>query len=185
MDRDRNIPMALAVFVCCVGLTACTQTADPNSSGAAPPASAAATGGPDQGDSTALPASARSGCPASDFKAFLQAFAADPAIRSHYTADTVAVTEWKNVDETELGTQVVAVPRTSYDGFSLAFRNGAFHHVAADGSVDPAVENPAITKTGSGFDVGYVYGMSEGNSWHFSAQGGCWTLTSDPDPPSP
>ena len=186
MDRDRNVPTALAVLLCCTGLTACTQSAAPHSAEAASPrVSAAATRGLQPAAPPAVPASAKPGCPAADFEAFLQAFAADSAIRSRYTADTVAVTEWKNVDETELGTQAVAVPRSSYDGFSLAFRNGAFHHVAADGSIDPAIEIPAITPTGSGVDVAYVYGMSEGNSWHFAAQGGCWVLTSDPEPPSP
>jgi hypothetical protein len=36
-----------------------------------------------------------------------------------------------------------------------------------------------------GYSVSYEYGMSEGNSYVFLKQNGCWYLAADPEAPTP
>lgn len=129
-----------------------------------------------------VPDPSLSTCPAKDFEGFLKRFAADAKTRERFTADTVVVTDWKDVDEPTSGMQVIPVPRSRYKDFSPIYRAGGFHHVARDGDVQSAVESPRIVASGDGYDVSYIYGMSEGNSWHFSRGDVCWLLIADPEP---
>lgn len=123
-------------------------------------------------------------CPGKDFTSFLQAFASDERIRDRFTAPVVLVTDWRNVDEPSDGTKTVPVARADYRDFTLRFENGAFHDIAADGSIDPRPQEVKVVPQGNGYDVSYIYGMSEGNSWRFVAKEGCWILSADPEPSS-
>lgn len=181
MDRNPAATVIVVMYACLM-IGACSRASKPY---AATAAAASADGAEtDARPLHALPPMSAQ-CPASNFRDFLEAFAGDAATRERYTADPIDVVDWKDVDETELGTHVVPTARASYRGFTLTYRDGRFHHVAADGSVDPASETPRIEPSGDGFDVRYVYGMSEGNSWHFAERNGCWLMTSDPEPSVP
>jgi hypothetical protein len=123
-------------------------------------------------------------CPAERFESFLHVFAADERIRERYTAPLVVVTDWRNVDEPTGGTVEMQVARNEYRGFTLRSRNGRFHNVAADGTVDPDPVAVAVDQDGPDYEVRYTYGMSEGNSWRFAPHQGCWRLVADPEPSS-
>jgi hypothetical protein len=123
-------------------------------------------------------------CPAQRFEPFLHLFAAGERIRERYTAPFVVVTDWRTVDEPTEGTVEIKVPRNEYRGFTLTSRNGRFHNVAADGTVDPDPVAVAVNQEGPDYEVRYTYGMSEGNSWRFAPHEGCWRLVSDPEPSS-
>ena len=123
-------------------------------------------------------------CPGADFASFLKSFSADKELRRKFTAPTVAVTDWKDIDDTNQGVETVSVSSSDYRDFSLRYLDGAFHHASADGSIDGApLEVQIKPQAGGAFLVGYSYGMSEGNSWLFSPVGNCWRLTADPEPP--
>lgn len=76
-------------------------------------------------------------CPGKNFASFLQAFAADDQVRDRFTAPEVLVTDWRNPNETQEGTQVTQVKKNEYRDFTLRFKQGAFHNIDADGSMDP------------------------------------------------
>jgi hypothetical protein len=123
-------------------------------------------------------------CPGTDFTSFLKSFSSDEELQKKFTAPTVAVTDWKDIDDTNQGVKTLSVSSSDYRDFSLRYSAGAFHHTSADGSVDNAALDVVIKpQAGGSYVVGYVYGMSEGNSWLFSPVGNCWRLTADPEPP--
>jgi hypothetical protein len=123
-------------------------------------------------------------CPGADFASFLKSFSADENVRRKFTAQTVAVTDWKDIDDTNQGVTTLSVSSADYQDFSLRYSDGAYHHASADGNVDPAPLDVLIKpRTDGTFLVGYSYGMSEGNSWLFSPAEDCWRLTADPEPP--
>lgn len=124
-------------------------------------------------------------CPGKNFASFLQAFAADDQVRDRFTAPEVLVTDWRNPNETQEGTQVTRVKKTEYRDFTLRFKQGAFHNIDADGSMDPSPESIKVIQEGKNYKVSYAYGMSEGNSWRFVAKDDCWILAEDPEPSDP
>lgn len=122
-------------------------------------------------------------CPGGgDFNAFLRAFAADSRVRARHTAATVRVTDWVDASAIDPVEETRNVPRQEYRGFSLAFVDGAFRHLDADGAPwgDPVV--PVVQARDSAMLVRYVIGTSEGNSWLFERSDGCWQLAADPEP---
>lgn len=163
--------MKLALFSCVSLLAAVGCSSSTSTPGNETPAAAART-------ARNVPRA----CPASDFPRFLQAFSADETVRNAYTAPSVKVTDWIDVDETELGTSVQLVSRDQYRDFRLRYRDGTYLHVEQDDGATPVRVDPKITPQGSAYRVEYTFNMSEGNSWVFSRVGDCWQLTADPDP---
>lgn len=128
---------------------------------------------------------AATACPAQDFDAFLQRFAADEAIERAFTAPLVKVAELGGGEEGD-DTVMVYVAGAQYGGFNVARGGSAYHFVDAEGKRDDAALPLDIRAAGEQVrDVRYLYGMSEGNSYRFEARDGCWYLTEDPEPPSP
>lgn len=123
-------------------------------------------------------------CPAKDFDGFLRAFASDENVRITHTVPVVSVADYRDPDAVD-GSEIIktSVPRDRYRGFTLAFRDGAFHHMDSVGEMDPAPLTPKIDARKDGYFVSYAYGMSEGNSWRFEGKDGCWVLAEDPEPP--
>lgn len=122
-------------------------------------------------------------CPSQDFREFLIAFSSDGALRQEFTATSVWVQEFS--DDGTYRVERVSVPKSEYAGFHLQYRNG-FH--AADG-VPESTSTPihlayAHPEDGS-IIVSYELGMSEGASYLFSRQNGCWHLTEDLSAPAP
>lgn len=121
-------------------------------------------------------------CPAPDFAGFLRAFASDESVRRANTAPFVQVTEWVDIDETELGTAVERVPREKYDAFKLRRDGDRYLHVEHDDVPEPIAVEPRVTALPEGYRVEYIFNMSEGNSWTFARTQDCWQLVADPDP---
>lgn len=132
-------------------------------------------------------------CPSLDFDAFLQRFASDNLVKQTFTSSLVKVAELRTDDEDGFYAEkegfhleLVYVPAAEYSGFNLAFRDGSFHFVNAEGQVDPNPLELTVTDEGANKRlVRYQYGMSEGNSYAFAKDGKCWRLIEDPDPPTP
>lgn len=128
----------------------------------------------------ALPA-----CPSQDFDAFLKAFASDDRIERTFTAPAVKTAELGGGEDGD-DTVLVYQPAAGYADFNVKYVGNAFHFIDANGKKD--ADSLALEVEPQGDDVRmvrYQYGMSEGNSYKFEKQAGCWYLTEDPDPPSP
>ena len=118
-------------------------------------------------------------CPADNFEGFLRAFASDARVRDAFTAPAVTVTDWVDASVENPVEQTAQVPAARYSGFTLNFHAGGYYHLDADGNRygDPV---EVVTRPhGSGYEVRYVFGMSEGNSWLFKPDGDCWRLWAD------
>jgi hypothetical protein len=124
-------------------------------------------------------------CPGKDFATFLQTFAADDQVRDQFTAPEVLVTDWRDVNETQEGTQVTAVAKSAYSGFTLRYRDGVFHDISPDGAIDPNPVKVEVSEQGAEYSVSYQYNLGEGNSWRFKPKDGCWYLAEDPEPSDP
>ena len=123
-------------------------------------------------------------CPSADFAPFLEAFAADPAVRAAWTAPLVRVALRYELGEESRRVDGF-VRAADFTGFPVVHRGEAFHHVDAEGATDPAplalrIDEPdADTR-----DVSFEHGMSEGNRLRFVRRDGCWQLAEDPEPPA-
>lgn len=123
-------------------------------------------------------------CPSNDFSTFLPAFAGNEKVRVAFTAPLVRSTVLVSDEGSDRLTPVF-VRGDRAEVFNLNYSDGAFHHVSVDG-VDPASLTLNIRADGSdGQDVSYVYGSSEGRSFHFTREHGCWYLTGNPQPTGP
>jgi hypothetical protein len=139
----------------------------------------------DRADLAAADPPADRACGSGDFVAFLETFAADPAVRAAWTAPLVRVALRYDLGEDSV--EVAALQRAAeFRGFPVTHQGEAFHHVDANGAVDLAplalrISEPAPDTR----DVAFDYGMSEGNRVRFARRGDCWELIEDLDPPSP
>ncbi|HET6431806.1 hypothetical protein [Dyella sp.] len=129
-------------------------------------------------------AAAAARCPSTQFMPFLQAFAAQPALRRAFTVPLVHAKVLVSDGEGDR-TETVYVRGERPDVFDVSYGDGAFHHVGIDG-VDPAplalqVKQPSAQQR----DVSYLYGSSEGRSFRFTLRDGCWYLTGNPQPTGP
>lgn len=125
-------------------------------------------------------------CPGRSFPEFLKRFAGDEKTRLAFTAEQVAVVDYKDPDSIEQSETVITnVPKSDYNDFTLKYADGAYHNIDAANAVDPSPVNIQIEKRGTDYLVRYSYGMSEGNSWLFKPSGACWVLVEDPEPPTP
>jgi hypothetical protein len=123
-------------------------------------------------------------CPAQKFEDFLKTFAGDKAIQKSFTAALVKVEELVD-DEKGYSMRSVYFNQADYKDFNLVYAKDGYHAVFNDevGPKPIAVEiKPEAADT---FFVKFLYGVSEGNSYRFKNQGGCWKLTEDPEAPSP
>jgi hypothetical protein len=124
-------------------------------------------------------------CPSRDFDGFLKAFASNPDLERRYTVPLVMVSELYSGEDGDFPRQVY-ISGSSYGGFNVEFRDGAFHYVDAEGKTDTSPLKLSVESEGEKMrKVSYSYGMSEGNSYRFEEQSDCWYLTEDPEPPSP
>jgi len=122
-------------------------------------------------------------CPSGKFSEFLQAFASDARLQEAFTLPLVKVMQYS-----EIGGESISYPTfmkaAEYSGFRMTHAADGFHIVHRDGQADPV---PTPIKIGAQDDgaylVSYQYGMSEGNSYRFIQDNGCWYLAEDPDPP--
>jgi hypothetical protein len=133
----------------------------------------------------APPAEVPPACPSTNFDAFLKVFASDDAVRTAFTAPLVKVAELHSDDQGD-HERMVYVARDKYAGFNVGFSDGAFHFVDSTGQVD---RKPLQLKIARESDdarfVRYDYNVSEGNSYRFRLVDNCWSLTQDPEMPSP
>lgn len=159
----------LAAFAAPTFATACAPAAGPSGEPAAPARMVA--------ESASSPP-----CPAADFPGFLRKFASDSRVRAAHTAPLVQVTEWIDASVVDPVEQTTPVPAARYNGFSLSFHRGHYFHLDVDGNRYGGPVAVAIKPHGSGYEVRYVFGMSEGNSWLFERHRQCWRLSADHEP---
>ncbi|ALN93384.1 hypothetical protein [Lysobacter gummosus] len=128
---------------------------------------------------------AAAACPSRDFDQFLSKFAADKNLAREFTAPVVKVAELLSDGESDRA-QPVYMLASSYNGFNVQYKDGAFHYVDGQGAVDAARLRLDVSKEGADKRlVRYAMNMSEGNSYLFEDSNGCWRLTEDPEAPAP
>lgn len=166
----RRIAMVLAVTTLLEGCTEPGALAGSNGQKAAPVSDPSA-------NQTAL-------CPGATFEKFLEAYASDDKVRREFTRPQVKVVTSDDIGEDSVvGTRMIDA--SEYSGFNLRHEGDGFHVVDADGVVDPETTSVSVKPEEAGYLVSYRYGMSEGNSYRFVKERGCWFLAEDPEPPSP
>lgn len=135
----------------------------------------------------------RAACPSKDFGPFLKEFASKPLVKRAFTAPLVKVMELGSDDDvgypdSDEGyrARAVYVAAVNYDGFNIAYEKDGFHFVNYKGETDPTPLRMNITSMNDqNRTLRYQYGASEGNSYRFEFEEGCWFLTEEPEPPSP
>lgn len=131
---------------------------------------------------SALPAAegAAPACPSTDFDAFLKAFASDEKTERAFTAPLVEVATLgggvNGDDPIETYEQA-----GDYDGFILAYRDGAWHLKSEDPSSVGAKIDLDIATQSDGQRYVTIPGNVEGISYRFGMLDGCWRLVADPD----
>lgn len=125
-------------------------------------------------------------CPSQDFDAFLRAFAADASVQRDFTAPLVRVAELDDRGDEGYFTRMVYQTADAYRGFNVRFASGGFHFVDSTGRMDPKpLRIDVKTEADGSRFLSYAYNLSEGNSYRFRKVGDCWSLTEDPEVPSP
>lgn len=190
LPRFLVIPLTLALVACGASSGDAAQSESPfkelegASSNAVPATPAVGATATPSTPAAAAPAAAAA-CPAQRFDDFLKAYARDAQTKIRFTLPTVKVVDLVDVGE-DTQQRTEQVPGKDYTGFNLAYRDDGFHVVDSAGAVDPkpvAVEVKA--EPADAYFVRYQYGMSEGNSYRFVKQEGCWFLAEDPEPSAP
>jgi hypothetical protein len=123
---------------------------------------------------------AATACPAQEFDAFLQRFAADATIERAFTAPLVKVAELgggEDGDDTVMTYQSGA----AYDQFILMHRDGKWLVEPSEGGAASAPIEIAVRAESDGAHYVSIPGNVEGISYRFERHGDCWQLTSDPD----
>jgi hypothetical protein len=124
-------------------------------------------------------------CPSQNFADFLSAFAGDESVQRTFTLPLVKVMQYRDVGE-DYETYPSYMSAADYTGFRIDRGADGFHIVDSTGKADPKPTPLEIKPEAEGsYYVSYRYGMSEGNSYRFQHQRGCWYLAEDPDAPSP
>lgn len=124
-------------------------------------------------------------CPSQNFTDFLIAFAGDDSVQKAFTLPLVKVMQYRDVGE-DYETYPSYMTAADYSGFRIDHGADGFHVVDNSGKADPKPTPLEIKPEADGsYYVSYRYGMSEGNSYRFRHQRGCWYLAEDPDAPSP
>jgi len=189
LPRFLTIPLTLALAACGASQSDSPfkelEGASPNAVAATPPVGATPAASAPAAAAPAPAPAAAAACPAQGFDDFLKAYARDPQTKARYTLPTVKVVDLVDVGE-DTQQRTEQVPGKDYTGFNLAYRDDGFHVVDSAGAVDPkpvAVEVKA--EPADAYFVRYQYGMSEGNSYRFVRQDGCWFLAEDPEPSAP
>ncbi len=124
-------------------------------------------------------------CPSQNFADFLEVFAGDDSVQKTFTLPLVKVLQYRDVGE-EYETYPSYMRAADYSGFHGDHGADGFHIVDSTGKADPRPTPLEIKPEAEGsYYVSYRYGMSEGNSYRFHHQRGCWYLAEDPDASSP
>lgn len=124
-------------------------------------------------------------CPSHNFSEFLNAFAGDDSVQKTFTLPLVKVMQYRDVGE-DYETYPSYMSAADYSGFRIDHDADGFHVVDGTGKADPKPASLEIKPEADGsYYVSYRYGTSEGNSYRFLHQRGCWYLAEDPDAPSP
>ncbi len=125
-------------------------------------------------------------CPSQNFEEFLKKFASDKAIQAAFTLPLIKVEELVDDNDKGFSSRSIYFNKLNYQNFDLAYQEDGFHILDSEGKADAKV-TPIETKSEAAdtYYVKYQYGMSEGNSYRFKNQNGCWYLAEDPEPPSP
>jgi hypothetical protein len=125
------------------------------------------------------------GCPSQNFEEFLKKFASDKTVQTAFTLPLVKVEELVDDNEKGFSERSVYFNKSDYDDFNLAYVKDGFHAVF-HGDVGPKPINVELKPEATdSYFVKFMYGVSEGNSYRFKNQGGCWQLAEDPEAPSP
>lgn len=121
-------------------------------------------------------------CPSTDFATFLKAFAADPGVRSAWTAPLVRVAVRYELGEDSRIVEAF-IRADAFRGFPVVHQSEAFHYRDAAGVVDPTPLTLTWAEDGADrMRVSFDYGLSEGNSLRFIRSSECWQLVEDPEP---
>lgn len=123
-------------------------------------------------------------CPSTDFNKFLPAFAGQASLRRAFTAPLVRAKVLISDGDGDR-TEDVFMHGDRPDVFDVNYHDGAFHHIGIDG-IDPDPLSLDVLKgAGDVREVSYLYGSSEGRSFRFTFERGCWYLTGNPQPTGP
>ena len=123
-------------------------------------------------------------CPSQNFEEFLKVFASNKSVQEAFTLPLVKVKELVDNGDKGYSHALVYVRRSDYKDFDLVYKKDNFYYLNR-----PIVTNPipvAIKQEAAdSYFVKYRLDLSEGNSYRFKKQGGCWQLAEDPESPSP
>ena len=124
-------------------------------------------------------------CPSQKFEDFLKIFASDKAVQTAFTLPLVKVEELFDENEKGLSMRSVYFNNADYKDFNLAYGKDGYHVVFNNEVGAKSIPVDIKPETPDTFFVKFLYGVSEGNSYRFKNQGGCWQLAEDPEAPSP
>jgi hypothetical protein len=124
-------------------------------------------------------------CPSQKFEDFLKTFASDKTMQKSFTAPLVKVEELVDGDEKGFSMRSVYFNQADYKDFNLAYAKDGYHAVFNDEVGPKPIAVEIKPEAADAYFVKFQYGVSEGNSYRFKNQGGCWQLTEDPEAPSP
>ncbi len=124
-------------------------------------------------------------CPAQKFEDFLHVYASDASVQAAFTLPLIKVEELLDENEKGLSTHSVYVKRADYKDFNLAYLKDGFHAVFNGDTGPKPIPIEIKQENADSYFVRFVYGMSEGNSYRFQKNNGCWYLGEDPEAPSP
>jgi len=124
-------------------------------------------------------------CPAEKFEDFLRIFASDQSVRDAFTMRLVKVEQLMDNEENGYGMQSVYFKKSDYKDFNLVYQKDGFHAVFNEDIGPKSIPVEIKQENASSYFVRFVYGMSEGNSYRFQKNSGCWYLAEDPEAPSP
>jgi hypothetical protein len=124
-------------------------------------------------------------CPSQKFEDFLKRFAGDGSVQAAFTLPLIKVEELVDDEEKGYSMRSVYFNKADYRDFNLAYLEDGFHAVF-NGDIGPKLIPVEIKQENAdSYFVKFVYGMSEGNSYRFQKNAGCWYLGEDPEAPSP
>jgi hypothetical protein len=125
-------------------------------------------------------------CPSQNFEEFLQKFSSDPQVESAFTAPFVRVTLLADKGDEGLVDYEVYQAKSDYRDFHLSHKQDGYHVVFnSEGGGSKATPIDVKQEAPDSYLVAFKHGVSEGNSYRFKQQGGCWYLVEDPEAPSP
>ncbi|WP_139202906.1 hypothetical protein [Pseudoxanthomonas sp. GM95] len=133
----------------------------------------------------AVAAAAPAACPATDFNAFLQAFAAaSPAQRAAWSAPLLQVTRVVEDEESDESPRQVLVPQARYSGFALGYADGKFQLVDSAGTNQGPIEPVIATQGSDAMQVSFPENV-EAIHYLFRKDASCWRFIGSPEQTAP